>query len=298
MIAGEPNDRALVEVRWAGRTFLAQPGKRPEPAGENALFRTLYVLERRAGVTSDVAASVTSAHCPACGAPEGDVTASACEFCGAVLNDGSHDWVVSGMFPIPGQEAAALVDELNQTTAALTGQPSAAGQTQPDPSADGSPAPLAAGDEAEVPRSGELLAWAVQMALADQVLSDRERRALERAAMRRGVPPARLETMIEAAQRGQLAAPQPRDADEGRQWLSAMTDMALADGRIEPAEATLLLQTGQQLGLSQADVQQLVATRKARLYQAAREQLKNRRNGSGGDGGNSNGSGGAAADGN
>ncbi|HEY1786314.1 MAG TPA: Tim44-like domain-containing protein, partial [Pirellulales bacterium] len=60
VIAGEPNDRALVEVRWAGRTFTAQPGGRPEPAGENALFRTLYVLERRSGVTSDVAVSVTS----------------------------------------------------------------------------------------------------------------------------------------------------------------------------------------------------------------------------------------------
>jgi hypothetical protein len=91
--------------------------------------------------------------------------------------------------------------------------------------------------------------------------------------------------MIEAAQRGQLAVPQPRDAEEGRKWLAAMTDMALADGRIEPAEAALLWQTGEQLGWSRADVQQLVATRKARLYQAAREQLKNRRNGADGSGG-------------
>jgi uncharacterized tellurite resistance protein B-like protein len=282
--ASDTHDRALVEVRWAGRTFTAQPGKQPAPAGENALFRTLYVLHRRTGVKSDVAASVTSAHCPSCGAPEGDVTASACEFCGAVLNDGSHDWVLGDMFPIPGEEAAALVDELDRQAAGAEPAPEGAGDT-------GEPAPSAAsddgtdGDGADVPRSGELLAWAVQMALADQVLSDKERRALERAAMRRGVPPARLETMIEAAQRGQLVVPQPRDADEGRKWLSAMTDMALADGRIEPAEASLLWQTGQQLGWSRADVQQLVATRKARLYQAAREQLKNRRNGANGSGG-------------
>ncbi len=114
------------------------------------------------------------------------------------------------------------------------------------------------------------------MALADEQLSDRELRALERAAQRRGVPPARLQAMIEAAQRHQLAVPQPRDAEEGGRWLTAMTDMALADGRIEPAEAALLWQTGEQLGWSRADVQQLVARRKALLYQAAREQLKNR----------------------
>ncbi len=277
ILPGEPQDRALVEVRWAGRMFVARPGKPPEPAGENALFRTLYVLHRRAAVQSDVASSVTSAHCPGCGAPESDVTASACEFCGTVLNDGSTDWVLGGMFPIPGDEAAALIGELDQQAAGAEPAPDDSDET-------GGQAPLAAVGEADVPRSGELLAWAVQMALADHELSDRERRALERAAMRRGVPPARLETMIEAAQRGQLAVPQPRDAEEGRKWLAAMTDMALADGRIEPAEAALLWQTGEQLGWSRADVQQLVATRKARLYQAAREQLKNRRNGANGSG--------------
>ena len=145
--AGESRDRALVEVRWAGRTFTAQPGKQPAPAGENALFRTLYVLHRRTGVKSDVASSVTSAHCPSCGAPEGDVTASACEFCGAVLNDGSHDWVLGDMFPIPGEEAAALVDALNQQAASAEPAPEDAGDSgEPGPSADND---RADGDEAD-----------------------------------------------------------------------------------------------------------------------------------------------------
>ncbi len=61
ILPGEAQDRALVEVRWAGRTFVAPVGQRPQPAGENALFRSLYVLVRRAGVQSDVAKTVTSA---------------------------------------------------------------------------------------------------------------------------------------------------------------------------------------------------------------------------------------------
>jgi uncharacterized tellurite resistance protein B-like protein len=291
LLAGDDFDRALVEVRWAGRIFVAQSGKKPEPAGENALLRTLYVLHRKAGIQSAVETSVTSAHCPSCGAPEGDLAASACEFCGAVLNDGSHDWVLGGLLPIPGDEAAALVDELaGQDGGERARSPDAA----PSFSAPGQSAGAAfvpGGDDdmdgqssaeadRDAPRPNELLAWAVQMALADQQLTDPERKALERTAMRRGVPPARLETMIAAAQRGQLAVPQPRSAEEARKWMAVMADMALADGKIEPAEAALLWQAGEQLGWSRADVQQLVATRKSRLYQAAREQLRQRKNGS------------------
>ena len=280
VLPGETQDRALVEVRWAGRTFVARPGKRPEAAGENALFRTLYVLLSPSGRALGHGDHRHQCPLSQLRRAEGDVTSNACEFCGAVLNDGSTDWVLGELFPIPGEEASALLDELGRQTAAE--QP-AAPETPVD-AAVVEPTAAAPSDDgsSDVPRGGELLAWAVQMALADEQLSDRELRALQRAAQRRGVPPARLQAMIEAAQRHQLVVPQPRDTDEGRRWLAAMTDMALADGRIEPAEAALLWQAGQQLGWSAADVKQLVAQRKALLYQQAREQLKNRPSGGNG----------------
>jgi hypothetical protein len=58
------------------------------------LAYSLFVLWRKPGVKTDGGKGISSAHCPSCGAPESDSASAACDFCGAVLNDGSHGWVL------------------------------------------------------------------------------------------------------------------------------------------------------------------------------------------------------------
>ena len=135
----------------------------------------------------------------------------------------------------------------------------------------------ASGDDQPEPRSMELLSWAVKMALADNQLDERERELLQQVARHRHIPPEQLETLIQAAEHGQLEAPQPIDPEEARRWLVAMADMSLSDGRTLQSEYQLLCQAGAQLNMNPYDVKQLLRQRRTDLYQAARQRIREAR---------------------
>ncbi len=86
---------AVVEVGWEGERTIAAPNQPLRPTGQRVQTHTLYLLKRKLGITSDPGHSVSSAHCPSCGAPITSDVSSACSFCGAVLNDGTRGWVLS-----------------------------------------------------------------------------------------------------------------------------------------------------------------------------------------------------------
>ena len=78
---------------------------------------SVFVLGRRSGLQSDLDLSVSSAHCPGCGAAESDSTSSACEFCGTVLSDGSHDWALLEVHSDISRGAQKLKNEIGGQTA-------------------------------------------------------------------------------------------------------------------------------------------------------------------------------------
>jgi uncharacterized tellurite resistance protein B-like protein len=223
------------------------------------VFRSLYELGRRAGVKTNADLSVSSAHCPGCGAPESDAAAHACEFCGAVLNDGSHDWVLLRTLNHWDAEAQELLRRVRAGAAASE--------------ADDGPLSAAAGDTA-------VLAWLVKVALADAEVDEKEQRLLSQLAGKSGVSEDRLQALIHAARRGELDAPRPRDDDETRRWLTAMADLSMADGRIHRDELRVLSHVGQHCGLSAYDVKLLVRRRHGQLYQAAKQAIRQDRDGS------------------
>ena len=98
----QPFDRAVVDVTWTGTRFSVAGDGRPPRAGGESTVHTLLVLGRRAGVRTDVAKGISSAHCPQCGAPDDGGPGGACPFCGAVLNDGGHGWVLTDVQPADG----------------------------------------------------------------------------------------------------------------------------------------------------------------------------------------------------
>jgi endogenous inhibitor of DNA gyrase (YacG/DUF329 family) len=89
-----PYERALIQVRWEGQDFLVMHGQRPTPRGPRQRHTSMLTLARRPGVLTDPGHGLSSAHCPKCGGPVTIDTANACEFCGAVCNDGSGGWVL------------------------------------------------------------------------------------------------------------------------------------------------------------------------------------------------------------
>ena len=76
-----------------------------------------------------------------------------------------------------------------------------------------------------------------------------------------------------------FAAASPVTAEstpEAQQWLETMADMALSDGRVDRAEAALLVQAGERIDWTAYDLQALLKRRKKALYKAARQQLSRR----------------------
>ena len=65
-------------------------------SNDSEVFRkSMVVLRRKKGVTSDPEKSFCSSHCPNCGAKEpSDLSSNTCEYCGSVFNDDSKDWML------------------------------------------------------------------------------------------------------------------------------------------------------------------------------------------------------------
>jgi len=247
--------RAVVEVRWSGTRFSTDEQGRPQNTGQGVLSRTGLVLGRRSGEKSDVNLSISSAHCPNCGAPEAGGDSNSCPFCGTVLNDGSHGWILL--------DVGGLAEDKIQRL--IKGASDDAAQVQVAPTADGTPEGTGA------------LVWMVKMMLADGRSNEQELWMLETAAKRRNVSPDRLKILFSAAQSGEIDIPEPRDGNEAREWMMMMADEALADGRIQPQELALLNAVGSQYGLTAYDVKLLVNRQKNNRYEAAKSALRQAR---------------------
>jgi hypothetical protein len=83
--------------------------------------------------------------------------------------------------------------------------------------------------------------------------------------------------LFSAAQSGEIDIPEPRDGNEAREWMMSMADEALADGKIQPQELTLLNAVGSHYGLSAYDVNLLVNRQKNNRYEAAKSALRQAR---------------------
>lgn len=260
-------DRALIEVRWSGTRFTVSPGANAQRHEQSAVSRMLLVLARRVGVQSNPDQSISSAHCPNCGAPESGGTSGSCDSCGATLNDGSVTWALEAAMDLAEEHARGLIERLN---------------VRPGDR----PASAPAAPPAEQPSAAGMLAWMVKTALADGEVDARERALLESVAARHRVPPERLEQMIAAARSGTLDVPAPASQEDARGNLRAIAFAALADGRLAPAENALLREVARRAGVSDYDVSQLLRRTRAELYADARQHLRTARNGAAPNNGN------------
>lgn len=249
--------RAVVVVRWSGTRFSTDLEGRPHNTGQGVLSRTGLILGRRSDCKSDANLSISSAHCPNCGAPETGGDSSACNFCGTVLNDGMHGWILL--------DVGGLADEKIQQL--INNAPAAAPAAETSAPASGNGTPEGTG----------VLVWMIKMMLADGRANEQELWMLETAARRRNVPDDRLKILFSAAQSGEIDVPEPRDPAEAREWLSAMADEALADGKIQPREQALLHAVGSRYGMTAYDVKLLVTRQQNRRYDAARDALRQSR---------------------
>jgi hypothetical protein len=243
--ASDPMDRILVQIRWSGT--LTSVDASGQATRQNPLVQTsLLVLARKPGSRTDADKSITSAHCPNCGAPESQSIENKCAACGTVLNDGSRNWVLADWLSLADPAAQALLSA-HRATAGSTPAPS---------------------------HMTGLLAWAVKMSIADGQIDPRQRTLLEQFAAHSSVPPDELNHLIQAAIRGDLTIPEPATPEEARDWLTAITRMALTDGTLDKREMQLLNLLGSKANLGAYDVELLLKRVHAEQYAAARSNVR------------------------
>jgi tellurite resistance protein len=240
-------DFAMVLIRWSGNLHQALKNGSVEDLDRWTRINTLMVLRRQTGVASNLDRTVTSAHCPSCGAPESDVASHACEFCNEVINDGRFDWVLDQWLPIHSAQALKWLERLKLTNAATdTATPAV--------------------HEASVANA---LDWVVQTVVADGVISDEENRAILQLAARQGLTSHQAQSLVTQAVKQELDPPIPTSGRQGRQWLTMVADVAVADGTVDDTEMNVLLDLGQHIGMARYDVKLLLAKSQARQRREA-----------------------------
>ena len=257
--SGPEFDSAHVQIAWAGSSMEVNAAGEQKKTSENAIFRHEYVLVRKAGVQTRLERSFISCHCPSCGAPEGDSISSTCEYCGAVRNDGSSDWVLSEILTAPlVRESYALASNHKQNgNAVVLGQPMEHGVLTP---------PAATSDL----KGKMLLAWMLAMARSDGNVAERERALLLSVAKRRGLSREEVLEIRDGVNGNGHWEIEPPEREAALELLEAMAEIGLADGRIHPSERELLLMVGKSWNLQAYDVERILRRKSSQLYSQAR----------------------------
>ncbi|HEX4795140.1 MAG TPA: TIM44-like domain-containing protein [Humisphaera sp.] len=247
--ANGPSEQAAVEIRWSAKRYISNRGQPATTNGENALFHTLFILSRNAGSKTDAGKGISSAHCPTCGAPYAGGGENACTYCGTVLNDGAHGWVLTDITARSEPRGREVLQRLGHF--GVDSPAAGNGQKLPTPDRQG------------------VLAWMIQVAGADGQIDPEERQLLMSTATRQNVSPAALDGMIAASARGALEAPAPADSNEALGWMGCLAETAMADGKISPEEFEVLQMVGEKVGVGDADIKLLINRVKAQRYEAA-----------------------------
>jgi predicted lipid-binding transport protein (Tim44 family)/uncharacterized tellurite resistance protein B-like protein len=245
-------DSALVKISWssAAERLLAD-GRREEDLGIG--FRVAYfLLTRRHGAQGSVDDGLSSSHCRHCGAPRTDSHSALCEHCASPWLDKDRDWLLADVYLENEPSVESFLSRLEQ--AAGVRKPRVAKRRT-------------AGRNPSSVR--ELVAWMVQVMLADGRIEKRESALLDGIVAKHGVPSSELDRLMAAARSGKLELHLPGDSETSQAWLDAMADMALADGRLSTAEKATLQTLGRHLGLSKERIAQTIedaAERRRRQY--------------------------------
>lgn len=243
IISEKDTDYLLLTIHSSGNRHRVLPNGQLEDLDNWSRLRTLFVLRRNSGITSRIERTITSAHCPSCGAPDSDIASHSCLFCNEVVNDGRHDWVLHDISPSYSEQGQAWRNRLEE-------------QDQPAATRDSS---------APGPTGFDVLAWVIQTVAADKTLSPEENTALLRLGKKHHVPRKQLEAVLSQASRGQLDTPAPPDKTAARRWLTIAADAALCDGEVDSREEAVLLQLGSHAKMANYDIKLLLAKRQARL---------------------------------
>ena len=255
VLAGTAMDRAVVEVVSDGRSASIADDGGLLLGPERHLRRTLFVFSRKAGESTRIEDTFTTATCRNCGAHDAGGTTPECNFCGAPRTGDASTWLVSDIVTRGTSDADALLAELKQIQRAPESVRELLEQLKPSPAS-------AAG----------LLQWATALVRADGEIDERERRAVYALAKRLDVSEERANDLLENHVEG--SGPNASNRDEAQTWFKSLVELAMDRGSLTRVERGFLTHAADRLGISHRDSEQALRSTRAKLYSNAREARK------------------------
>jgi uncharacterized Zn finger protein (UPF0148 family)/uncharacterized tellurite resistance protein B-like protein len=242
-------DKIRVKVKWAGHPAKVKIPSLILPAYiENRIYTQEFILIRNSNIKTSNKNTLSSTHCPNCGAPEGINTSNKCEYCGAILNDGSRDWVLSNItffsgYPQHKSHYESMEREFSNS---------------------GSNALAEFDNEA-------IIGCSVAVMLIDGNISEKENNILQNMAKKRGISQEKLNSITATIQEHGLHIPNPKTKNEALEFLKCMVRMCLADGKITSQEKQLIKQLVIKMDYTDIDIEQMIKKERTQLYKDAKE---------------------------
>ncbi|OGV34763.1 MAG: hypothetical protein A2020_09580 [Lentisphaerae bacterium GWF2_45_14] len=247
--SGDGPDMLRVKVKWSGHYIERKMPSLLVPDFEScSLYSHELIFIRNPGVLSNAATALSSIHCPNCGAPDTKGKSPRCEYCAALLNDGSRDWTLHDIVPFVGMTHQAFGS-------------SKAGE---------SPSPLV--EAARMLRGDRetLVTYCAAMMKTDNEISASEMKELKKIAMEAGIPEQRLISIINSIDNNTFSIEMPQDRQTAYALLRSMVIMCLLDGKISSGEKALLEKAAANAGYSDMDVEQIVRKERLALLKMAK----------------------------
>lgn len=267
---GESEDQLFVDVIWSGYATTVTADKKHEMAKKPTNIKCVFALSRKHGSKTSLENSLSSSHCPSCGAPEQTGVENECAYCGAVMNDGSKEWVLSGIMAKSDAKLRQIMVDMNSLISEEAPLRKAPGGTD-----------ISRGPIEEFSVSGmELVKWTVAMMLADGEIDQKEMDLVTELAERKSISKDKLNKVIsELKGSGDPVAAMIGSGpfDNGAEIFRQLARVALADGKLAKEEVAMLKTVGGKIGYVEADIDMLLKKERANLYREAKEALKNAR---------------------
>lgn len=257
--ANEELDKVHVRVKWSGHQETYEIPSLIKPDWDKSRLKSQdFILVRHKDVTTSKENTLTSSHCPGCGAPQTINTNGACEYCNLAQNDGSSDWVLQDIKPFFTFSANA--------------------QMIPPPVAGREPTNIMKSKLS--PSDNEhLLQCVIAVMMADGIIDPKEEKALQKMAKNRNITQARLNQLISNVQlNGTVTAPESGNGSENKEFVQALIKMCLADGNVSASEKTLIKALTAHMSYTDVDIDMMIKKERAELYQQAKQALKTARN--------------------
>lgn len=281
VIAEEPFDRALMHIRWSARRGTIDRHGELELEKDPMQISTMMVLVRKHGAKTRIERTITSSHCPKCGAPESNNASHSCEFCHTVLNDGELEWTLADVLPFTSTPAMALrkkayegietkvsVMKFDNVEDAPIERVVLMEQTLPEftksemegVQIDGlAPNVVVREDDVTLCQLMGQVAGGLHISKADAKDFIRE------VARKCGIDNASLAKAMRSRDKLDRRRLKDLNSQVIKRWLMAMIDVSLIDSRMEAWEKVYINATAAELGLSRYDVEAAIRVRTLQL---------------------------------